>query len=192
MNRLPRSFALFLSVVAVCGLAFLWRVLPRTSNEGYSPEQPIPFSHKKHAGQYKIDCRYCHFSAYKSVHAGVPPLAVCMGCHTVVKTDSPYIQQIQKAYAEGRPIEWNRVHELPDHVHFNHKRHLAKGVACETCHGQVKEMERIYQAQPLTMGWCLNCHRGFEAPKKILQSTYPDEADPHGPVAPYSCSTCHY
>jgi hypothetical protein len=192
MSRMPRSFGVFVfALVIVLGLV-IWMILPRTSNEGYIPEQPIPFSHKLHAGQYKMDCRYCHTSAYKSAHAGVPALSTCMGCHTVVKAESPWIQQIQKAYAEGKPIEWVRIHELPDHAHFNHKRHLAKGVTCQTCHGNVQDMEKVYQAQPLTMGWCLNCHRGFDAPKNILKSTYPDQKDPVGPVAPFGCNTCHY
>ncbi len=192
MSRLPRSFALFISLIVVVGLLAVWQILPRTSNEGYIPKQPIPFSHKLHAGQYKMDCRYCHTSAYKSSSAGIPPLSTCMGCHTVVKTESPYIQQIQKAYAEGKAIEWVRIHELPDHAHFNHKRHVAKGVSCETCHGKVQEMDRVYQAQPLTMGWCLNCHRGYSTPKDILKSTYPDQENPEGPVAPFNCNTCHY
>ena len=139
-----------------------------------------------------MDCRYCHTSAYRSPHAGVPSLSTCMNCHTVVKTDSPWIQKMQKSYAEGKPIEWVRVHELPDHAHFNHKRHLAKGVQCETCHGNVKEMDKIVQDQPLNMGWCLNCHRGFETPKYIRKNVHPDQPDSKEPVAPFNCNTCHY
>ena len=192
MNAGLRKFALFGLVVVTVVLVAFSQVMPTTTNEGYQPEQPIPFSHKLHAGQYKIDCRYCHTTAYRSVHAGVPPLATCMNCHSVVKTESPWIQKIQKSYAEGKPIEWLRVHELPDHAHFNHKRHLAKGVQCETCHGNVKEMDRVYQDQPLNMGWCLNCHRGFETPKYVRKNVFPDHPDGTDPVAPFSCNTCHY
>lgn len=192
MNAGLRKFALF-GVIVVVGLITAYsQVMPTVSNQGYQPEQPIPFSHKLHAGQYKIDCRYCHTTAYKSQHAGVPPLATCMGCHTVVKTESPFIQQIQKAYADGKPIEWVRIHELPDHAHFNHKRHLAKGVQCETCHGDVKSMDRVFQDQTLNMGWCLNCHRGFETPKYVRKNVFPDHPDGTEPVAPFNCNTCHY
>lgn len=192
MNAGLRKFALFGGVVVVGLLVATWQVLPRTSNQGYQPEQPIPFSHKLHAGTFKIDCRYCHTSAYKSKVAGVPSVSTCMNCHSVVRADSPHIQAIQKAYAEGRAIEWVRIHELPDHVHFNHKRHIAKGVACETCHGNVKDMDRVFQAEPMTMGWCLNCHRGFETPKYIRKNVFPENPDTDEPVAPFSCNTCHY
>lgn len=193
-NR-TRLIVLLVAIVAVLlpvvGYTLYW-IFPSASNVGYYPEQPIPYSHKLHAGQYKIPCLYCHSSAEKSVHAGVPPLNVCMNCHRVVKTDSVWIKKITAAYNEGRPIEWVRIHELPDHAHFNHKRHVAKGVACQTCHGPVQEMDRVYQYSALNMGWCLSCHRGFTTPKQILQKTYPGQKDPHGPVASINCTTCHY
>jgi hypothetical protein len=120
---------------------------------------------------------------------------VCMNCHSVVKQDSPYIQQLKKNFAEGKPIEWVRVHELPDYVYFPHKRHVAMGVACEVCHGNVKEMARIVQKAPLTMGWCLDCHRGRTTPKNVVAKVYPNLPPngnhPVGPVAPTNCSTCH-
>lgn len=165
---------------------------PSASNQDFSPEQPIPFSHKLHAGQYKLPCLYCHSAADKSPHATIPSLNVCMNCHSIVKGDSPYIQKMKKAFAEGRPIEWVRIHELPDHAHFTHKRHVQKGVACQVCHGPVQEMDRVYQYAPLTMGWCMECHRGQTTPKNVLRAVYPNMKDPHGPVAPTSCSTCHY
>jgi hypothetical protein len=166
-------------------------VFPTASNEGYAPAQPIPYSHRLHAGELKIPCLYCHSGAEKSKHASIPALNVCMNCHRVVKTDSPYIKQITQAYVEGKPIEWVRVHELPDYVYFPHKRHVAKGVSCQTCHGQVQEMDRVSQFAPLTMGWCMECHRGQTTPKNVLQKIYPNMKDPHGPVAPVNCSTCH-
>ena len=179
-------------VIALGGGATLASMFPSASNQGYAPEQPIPFSHKLHAGQYKMACTYCHSSAEKSSHASIPPVATCMNCHSLVKTDSPHIQKIRKAYEEGRPIEWVRIHELPDHAHFPHKRHVAKGIACQTCHGPIEEMDRVYQYAPLNMGWCLNCHKGETAPKHVLKSTYPEAKDPHGPVASISCAVCHY
>lgn len=142
----------------------------------YAPAQPIPFSHKLHAGQYNIECMYCHVGVEKSRHATVPPMNVCMNCHSVVKPDSPYIQQLKTAYEKGEPIQWVKVHDMPDFVNFNHKRHVTKGIACETCHGEVKQMERITQEKPLTMGWCLNCHRGITAPEHL----YEDKAHQFG------------
>lgn len=193
MNAGLRKFALFGGVVVFGLLVATWQVLPRTSNQGYQPEQPIPFSHKLHAGTFKIDCRYCHTSAYKSKNAGVPSLSTCMNCHsTITANGSEHLKKIQTAYAKGQAIEWVRIHEVPDHVQFNHKRHLAKGVQCETCHGNIKEMDRVYQAEPLTMGWCLNCHRGFETPKYIRKNVFPDNPDGNEPVAPFNCATCHY
>jgi len=132
-------------------------------------------------------------SADKSAHASVPQVQICMNCHKVVKTDSPWIQKLTKAYNEGIPIQWVRIHELPDHAHFVHSRHISAGVSCQTCHGPIQEMERVYQYAPLNMGWCLDCHRGKTTPRSVLSKYYPNDPDPRGkPVAPINCSTCHY
>lgn len=171
-------------------------LFPSESNQGYDPVQPIPFSHKLHATQFKMDCKYCHYNATKSAHAGIPPLGLCMNCHNVVSANnSPHIKKMRELYAQGKPVEWIRIHELPDHARFVHKRHLAKGVACETCHGDVKSMDRVYQFAPLNMGWCLDCHRGFSTPGGVLSNIKEEDRqrnDPSGAVAPYSCVTCHY
>jgi hypothetical protein len=176
--------------------------------QNYAPEQPIPFQHKIHAGDYKIPCLYCHASAERAQHSEVPGLETCMNCHQAVKTDSPWIQKITEAYKANKPIEWVKVHVLPDFVRFNHKRHIAAGVECQTCHGPVQEMERVYQYAPLNMGWCVNCHRDnnyvqshrVEWSKKTKElKGNPEESfldqmlshpDPHN--ADLSCSTCHY
>ncbi len=192
MGRTNRKVMIGLAIPVLVVLGILGVMnIPTASNQGYAPEQPIPFSHKLHAGTNKIACTYCHTSVEKSAHATVPSVNVCMNCHTLVKTDSPYIKTIWKHFKEGRPIEWVRIHELPDHAYFNHKRHVAKGVSCQTCHGDVANMEKVYQKSPLTMGWCLDCHRGNTTPKEVLARVYPDQKDPHGPVAPQSCYTCH-
>lgn len=183
-----------LLIILICALIVLGGAavnFPTASNQGYAPEQPIPFSHKIHAGDNKIACQYCHSSVETSRHATVPSMNVCMNCHSVVKTESPWIQQVKKTFTEGRAFEWVRVHELPDYVYFPHKRHVAKGVACETCHGDVKAMERVYQYGALTMGWCMDCHRGVTTPKNVLETIYPGVKDPKGPVAPVNCNTCH-
>ncbi len=187
-KKLGIVISLLFGLLTIGGL--VW-VFPSASNQGYAPEQPIPFSHKLHAGDNKIQCLYCHSNADKSRHATIPSMNVCLNCHTVVKTDSPYIQKIQKAFAEGKTIEWVRVHELPDHAYFPHKRHVAAGVACEVCHGDVAKMERVEQKAPLTMGWCMECHRGQTTPPDVLARFHPNMKNPKGPVAPVNCNTCH-
>ncbi len=182
--------ALFL-IIGVFSIMGAVRFFPTASNQGYAPEQPLPFSHKLHAGDQKIQCQYCHSDVEKSRHASIPPLNVCMNCHSVVKVDSPYIQKLRKAFSDGKPIEWVRVHELPDYVYFPHKRHVAQGVTCEACHGNVKEMARIEQKSALTMGWCMECHRGETTPPQVLAKIYPHVKNPRGPVASVTCNTCH-
>jgi mono/diheme cytochrome c family protein len=131
---------------------------------GYEPDQPILFSHKIHAGDNQIDCKYCHTSVTQSRHAGIPSVNVCMNCHTVVRkgrnTGTEEIAKIYKAIETGKPIQWVKVHNLPDHSYFNHAQHVVAGkVQCESCHGDVKTMDRIRQMQELSMGWCIDCHR---------------------------------
>lgn len=143
-------------------------------NQGYKPDQPLPFSHELHAGKYGINCKYCHTTTEVSRHASIPSLNICMNCHIQVKTSSPWIKKLQKAYYSGTSIAWQRVHMLPDFVKFNHAPHIKAGKKCQTCHGPVETMPQIYQYAPLSMGWCVNCHR---------------KPENH---APTNCSTCHY
>jgi hypothetical protein len=153
--------AVVVLLVVGWGLRFWWNL---GNGLGYAPEQPIPFSHKIHAGDNQIPCLYCHVNADKGRHATVPSLNVCMNCHSVVKTDSPYIQQIKEHYEKNEPMEWNKVHVQPDFVFFNHRPHIAKGFACETCHGDVKQESRIEQKEPLNMGFCISCHKANGGP----------------------------
>ena len=128
--------------------------------EGYAPTQPIAFSHKLHAGDYEIDCNYCHTGVRKSKSANIPSPNICMNCHSLVLPDSPEIGKIYTAIETNTPIEWVRVHNLPDLAYFNHSQHVeVGGIECQTCHGPVEEMEVIRQHANLTMGWCINCHR---------------------------------
>ena len=198
-KRLGLALAVVAVLVVLGGVA---AVFPSASNVGYAPEQPIPFSHKLHAGTNKIDCQYCHVNVERSKHASIPALNVCMNCHKVVRTDSPWIQKLTAAYNEGKPVEWIRVHELPDYVYFPHNRHVLKGVSCEACHGDVKNMDRIVQKGDLTMGWCMNCHRGVTTPKDVLAKIREEQAAHPGmtgdtmllrptDIAPTNCSTCH-
>src|SRR3954465_3931618 len=148
-------------------LAVLWVVatINRSSwNTGAftEREQPVQFSHKHHAGDDGIDCRYCHTSVETSASAGLPPTQTCMNCHSQIWADSPYLEPVRESWRTGRPIQWTRVHDLPDYAYFNHSIHVAKGVGCSPCHGRIDEMPLVYQASSLQMEWCLQCHRNPE------------------------------
>jgi hypothetical protein len=129
-------------------------------------EQPVQFSHKHHTGDDGIDCRYCHTSVESAASAGMPSTKTCMNCHSQLWADSPYLEIVRQSWRENKPIEWTRVHDLPDYAYFNHSIHVAKGVGCNTCHGPVDEMPLMYQAASLQMEWCLECHR---EPERFLR-----------------------
>ena len=174
-------------------------------------EQPVQFSHKHHSGDDGIDCRYCHTSVEKSNSAGLPPTKTCMNCHSQLWNDSPYLEIVRESWRDNKPIEWTKVHDLPDYVYFNHSIHVAKGVGCNTCHGPIDEMPLVYQAKSLQMEWCLECHREperFLRPKKeVFNMKWREENKSPGELAEglklkeeynvrhksvmQSCSTCH-
>ena len=182
--------------------------------QGYQPSQPIAFSHKLHAGQYEIACQYCHTGVMKAKSANIPSPNICMNCHQQILPESPEIQKIYAAidfdpetqtYGDNQqPIEWVRVHNLPDLAYFNHSQHVkVAGLECETCHGNVREMEVVYQHSRLTMGWCISCHR--ETQVNARGNAYYDKllqihASENGEGAPMyvsdigglECSKCHY
>jgi len=181
-----------LALLCVCAAVFsataagLYQL---TDDELTGPEQPIDFSHKKHAGELGIDCQYCHTSAATSQAASVPALSTCMGCHQWVKEGSSpgsaeEIAKIHEHYDEGKPVEWVRIHNVPDHVQFKHFRHVQADITCQTCHGTVEEMNRVWlvpdtktvtawlPAAKLEMGWCMDCH---------LEKGASDD-----------CAACHY
>lgn len=152
--------ALALGTVAIAAVAAFWYWgTEKFWRVGYSPIQPVPFSHKLHAGDLGMDCRYCHSTVERSPFAAVPPTQTCMNCHAKVKTDSPKLALLREHAADDQPMPWIRVHDLPDFVYFDHSAHLAAGVGCSSCHGRVDQMVRVVQKKPLTMGWCLECHR---------------------------------
>jgi cytochrome c7-like protein len=122
-------------------------------------DQPVQFDHRHHVIDDRIDCVYCHSNAERSDFAGVPSTEVCMGCHAQVWNESPLLETVRRSYFSGRPIPWNRVHDLPDFVYFNHAVHVQRGVGCVACHGRVDEMARVYKVASLQMGWCLDCHQ---------------------------------
>ena len=158
------------------------------TNQGYAPSQPVAYSHAVHAGTSGIDCQYCHFGADRSRYAGIPPASVCMNCHAQVKKDHPEVLKVAAAVEKGEDIPWVKVHYLPDHVHFDHSAHVnadGGGVPCQTCHGPVESMGVVSQWAPLTMGWCVSCHREKSAPL----------GDPAVPVraSPLTdCYVCHH
>ena len=129
---------------------------------GTSPEQPINFSHRVHAGDNEIPCMYCHTQARRSISAGVPSVNKCVGCHTNVAPDKPQIRKVMGYWENKEPIPWIKVHDLPDFVYFPHKRHVQADVECQTCHGAVETMDVITREAPLQMGWCLECHKEQE------------------------------
>ncbi|WP_338864411.1 cytochrome c3 family protein [Myxococcus stipitatus] len=157
MSRASFRFLGYAGAIAALGLGGCNG--PVNNQQGHMPAQPVAFSHAVHAGQYELDCQYCHVGAESSRHAGVPSTSVCMNCHSQVKKDSPEVQKVIAAVAAKASIEWVRVHRLPDHAYFNHASHVTAGLACQTCHGKVEEMVRVEQVAPMTMGWCLDCHR---------------------------------
>lgn len=181
----------------------------KTLNVGYAPQQPVPFSHAVHAGNLGIDCRYCHTSVEEAAFAAIPPTQTCMNCHEKVLPDSPKIQPVRESALTGKPIEWVKVHNLPDYVYFNHSAHVTRGVSCVSCHGRVDQMEKVTQVQPLSMSWCLDCHRkpetalrpadkvtdlAWQAPEGDqlkIGLELKEKLNIHDPAYMTSCSTCH-
>ena len=184
-------------LITVIGLGVVWQgsIFRGLGNQqGYQPVQPINFSHKVHAGDNQIQCLYCHSSADKSALAGIPAATTCMNCHKQVLKDSPEIQKIVTALQQNRPIEWIKVNDLPDHVRFNHSRHVTAGVKCQVCHGPVETEDRVSQADALSMGMCVTCHRSHRE-VTLDENGRPHvakEATPKRLMASTDCSVCHH
>jgi hypothetical protein len=171
--------ALKLTIVLVLGALFavvlMWRwMMSDAYAQGAVVPQPVPFSHKHHVGEDGIDCRYCHHSVERAAFAGIPATEVCMTCHSQLFTDAPLLAPVRKSLASGERLRWNRVHDLPDFVYFDHRAHVSHGVPCSACHGAVEQMPLVARAHSLQMQWCLGCHRHVQ--------DRPDLTD---------CSTCH-
>jgi hypothetical protein len=149
-------------VVALAGglaAPMIYARMPYATHEGDPVVQPIPFDHRHHVRDDGIDCLYCHEAAERSAFAGVPPSDRCLGCHNQLWNDSALIAPLRASVATGEPIRWRRVHALPDFVYFDHSIHVTRGIGCVSCHGRVDQMAAVYQVHPLTMDWCLDCHR---------------------------------
>lgn len=198
----------FVALVVLVG--FVWWISATTVkarsvglHKGYQPVQPIAFSHKTHAGEYKIACQYCHTGVERGKSATIPSTNICMNCHTYIQEGSKYgtkeIGKILASYESGKPIEWVRIHNLPDLVYFNHAQHVkVGGIACQTCHGPVEEMEEVYQYSDLSMGWCINCHRQTKVDltknpyyERLHQQLKEKEVTVEQ-LGGLECSKCHY
>jgi hypothetical protein len=168
MNTFARVtiFGAVFFALGLLGVAYAVFRSPYVTAQYVAVDQPVQFSHEHHVNALGIDCRYCHTSVEVSGFAGVPPTETCMTCHSQIWRDAPMLAPVRESLARNQPIRWNRVHDLPDYVYFNHAVHVKKGVGCASCHGRVDEMPLIWKDQPLTMEWCLSCHR---EPQKHLR-----------------------
>lgn len=203
----PRIVTIVLAIAVVfSALALVPRLMTTRlpgDHRGFEPAQPVEFSHRLHAGELGVQCLYCHSGAERSRHAGIPAASTCMNCHRFVKARratvraeeelakkegrkprlvvAPGIEKLERAVKRGTPIRWARIHQVPDFVYFDHRPHVRAGMECQKCHGPVETMERVRQAGSLSMGWCVNCHRGRDGTR--LGGT---------PVkASSDCSVCH-
>ena len=169
-NQLPLKVlaGAALVVTALTG-GITYYFTPKYTNVGYQPVQPVPFSHAIHADQLGLDCRYCHSYVEKAAHSNVPSTQTCMNCHSQIKQNSPRLALVRESYKSGKPIEWVRIHKAPDYVYFNHSAHVNRGVSCVSCHGKVNEMAVVWQHEPQSMSWCLDCHRAPENHLRPLQ-----------------------
>jgi hypothetical protein len=205
-DKFVRIGAVALAVVALGGVAVAMFIgHPRVIMTGYQPTQPVPYSHKLHAGDLGMDCYYCHFTADKAPHAAVPPTQVCMNCHTRVKPTSPRLERVVDSFNSGKPIQWVRVHRVPDYVFFNHQAHVTAGVSCVSCHGRVDQMVEVKQVEPLNMAFCLDCHRhpapNIRPVEQVTNLAWKPDRDPaaigreiieaRGINPPQNCSGCH-
>ena len=166
-NRAAVAVLVVVPVILVGVISvFAFYISPYNSQAGFAPRQPIPYSHKLHAGDLGIDCRYCHGNVERSPVAMVPPTEVCMNCHEKILPENPNILVVKESYVTGKPIPWERIHRLPQYVYFDHSIHVNSGIGCASCHGRIDHMDVVHQAKTLSMGWCLDCHRN---PEKYLR-----------------------
>lgn len=206
-NKTRSIAAIVLGVVApvyITGLVW-YGASPKTTDVGYMPRQPVPYSHALHVGQLGLDCRYCHTTVESAAVAAIPPSGTCMNCHAGIHTESPVLAPIRESATTGKPVEWVKVHDLPDYAYFNHSAHVRRGVGCESCHGRIDQMEEVHQEKPLSMSWCLTCHRNPEPnlrpPELVTQMGWSAPGDPvalgkdlreKNHIDPSTdCSTCH-
>lgn len=166
-NWIPLKLLLILAVVStVLTLGIWYYFTPKYTKIGYMPDQPMTYSHAIHVEQLGLDCRYCHSFVEVAGASNVPSTQTCMACHAQIKAQSPKLAALRASWEAGTPVQWVRIHKAPDYVYFNHAVHVNRGVSCFSCHGQINDMPTVFQAEPLSMAWCLECHR---APEKFLR-----------------------
>jgi hypothetical protein len=191
--------AVLAGTVAMAGVTYY--LTPKYTRVGYQPKQPVAFSHKVHNEQLGIDCRYCHNNVDKSWFSNIPAASTCMNCHSLVLKDDPRLALIRESYSSGKPIPWVQVHKVPDYVYFNHSVHVNRGISCVHCHGEVNQMDEVQHAQPLSMSFCLDCHRAPDQKIRpvdlVTQLDWKGQVDGKQLVHDWkvqpgqSCSTCH-
>jgi len=205
-NHLPTAFAVAVPVLAVAVVASVtYWFSPHFTDVGYQPEQPVAYSHELHAGQLGIDCRYCHNTVEYAGHAAVPPTETCLNCHNYVKTESEALSMVRESGETGESIPWVKIHQLPDYAYFNHSVHVSAGVGRVSCHGRIDQMVEVAMYEPLSMGWCLECHRNPEPHLRPVSEVtnmaydpvaagYDPDEDPNRTrelAPPENCSGCH-
>lgn len=205
-NRAPLVIGLGGPLVLTSMVLGVWYWFsPQYTDVGHAPRQPVPFSHKQHAGDLGLDCRYCHNTVERGAFAAIPPTRTCINCHDLVLKTSPKLAVVRASNADGRPIQWTKVHMLPDYAYFDHSAHLAAGVGCKSCHGRIDQMKVVQQVEPLSMAWCLECHRGpYSRLRPVAEITnmawnrqlsgYDANTDPERRRKlnpPLHCSGCH-
>jgi hypothetical protein len=200
--------SIFGAVFVVAGALWLMGAVnrsPYVTQVQVAQDQPVPFSHRHHVGGMGIDCRYCHTSVEESAFAGMPSTKVCMTCHSQVWADSPALEPVRESFRTNRSIGWTRVHDLPDFAYFDHSIHVAKGIGCATCHGQVDDMPLMWRENTLNMEWCLGCHREPElhvrprdrvfdmayVPEEPQSELGPRLVELHDVQSRTHCSVCH-
>ncbi len=206
-NLLPTLSLVGALVGGVLTILLVWYYFsPEFLVVGYYPEQPVNFTHQRHVGEMGMDCRYCHTNVEVSPFANVPTTQSCMNCHSQVLANDARLVGVRESWTSGKPIPWVNVHTLPDYAQFSHAVHVTRGVGCETCHGRIDQMDVVHQAEPLSMGWCLDCHRqpelylrpvdevttmGYVQPADFVERNL-ERIVREGIAPPQNCSSCHY
>lgn len=205
-NRVPAYAAGAAALLAVVVPLFVWYYFtPKFTDVGYQPRQPVPYSHELHVGELGLDCRYCHAGVEVAAVASVPPSQVCMNCHQLVKRDSELLAPLRASFESGSPMRWVRIHKLPEYAYFDHSIHVRAGVGCSSCHGDIAQMEEVQQAEPLSMAWCLACHRNPDPHLRRSDQIYATDWEPPEDqlafaaevrqemkiAPPEDCSACH-
>ena len=185
-NVLPALSLAALGIGGVFAIVFVWYYFsPEFTDVGYAPEQPVEYSHQLHVGELGLDCQYCHTNVKNTEHSNIPATQTCMNCHRQIRPESLKLLPVRESWITGESIEWIKVHKLPDFAKFSHAIHTNTGVGCETCHGRIDEMEVVAQSEPLSMSWCLDCHR--QEPTEVTSQVYRNL----GHRGPTHCSACH-